>query len=826
MREPKSPANEAARLAKLEGYEILDTLPEEAYDDIVTLAANICGVPIALVSLVDTERQWFKARVGLDASQTPRSVSFCGHVVENGEFLEVPDAFEDARFFDNPLVVGEPRVRFYAGMPLRTEDGLVLGTLCVIDHESRQLDESQRQALAALSRVVMRQLDLREKTARGAALAETAVQAESEAARLRSLHQSFFSVSLDLLAIASFDGYFKELNPAWEPLLGYTVDELMGQPFMEFIHPEDHAPTQETTAALAERQQVVNFRNRFRRRDGGWVWLAWHAALDRSAGLMVASARDVTAQKEYEDALVQAAESAQAADRAKSQFLATMSHELRTPLNAIIGFSKILGKNKAENLSEKDLKFVDRIQANGAHLLTLINEVLDLSKIEAGQMTFTLVPCSVNSLVKAVLSLQESLAREKHIELHADFGADDEYVPFVADEHRLRQVLLNLVSNAIKFTDEGSVTIRALPHPGTRRVAAIEVSDTGVGIPSEDLGRVFQAFEQVDGKMSRRHQGTGLGLAISASLCEGMGMDIEIESVLGAGTTARISVPQSLSREAERGRAGPEPGARVPAESAAATAGPSKARRVLVIDDNPDARHLIAEQLRELGCEYRTASGGEEGLRIARGWRPDLITLDLMMPTMSGWQVLERIRDSPDLADIPVAIVSLTIDVTSGQPVDGAVDVLSKPVDRERLEQVLDRASTGRPRRALIVEDDADARLVLAEFLEAEGWEVAETETGLEGHAALPHFKPDVIFLDLMMPVLDGFEFLGRIGDRSDYEHVPVVVVSAKDLRDDERHALLRRATAIVEKGADLVPRLAEILARIESPRPSTDAPS
>jgi len=800
MREPKPPSNEEPRLERLHDLDILDTLPERTYDDIVALAASICGVPISLVSLVDEERQWFKARHGLEATETPRGLSFCGHVVEHAERLVVTDAREDTRFADNPLVTHDPKVRFYAGAPLRTDDGLVLGSLCVIDHVPRSLTDAQIAMLESLSRLVMNQFALRLEVRRSEQLRREA----AEAAQGRLLFERFFSISLDLLCIAGVDGYFKQLNPSWTRLLGYSMEELIGTPFLDFVHPDDRDASAAEAAKLGDGvHETVSFENRYRKRDGQYVWLLWTAKADPELGLLLAAARDITDRRQAEAELREAKDRAEAADRSKSQFLATMSHELRTPLNAIIGFSKILYKNKAGNLQDGDLRYLGRIRDNGGHLLGLINEVLDISKIEAGQMTYNDDACDVATVVDSVARLQESLAKERSLDLLVDIP--DGLEAFRADQHRLRQVLINLVSNAAKFTENGSVTIRAVPREDTHQLAAIDVIDTGIGIDRDDLRKVFLPFKQVEGDTSRAYAGAGLGLAISRSLCEGMGMSLEVESKLGKGSTFRISVPRRLSENV------PAVDVEIDTPDATARAEPTRAgRRVLVVDDNADARQLIADQLRDLSCEVRLARDGAECLRVARAWTPDLITLDLMMPNINGWQVLASLRADVRLKDIPVVVISTIAEEERGT-LCSAVDVLRKPVNRDDLVRLL-KSVDGKTRRALVIEDNADARVVLSEYLEAEGWKVVEAVNGREGLSALATYQPDVVFLDLMMPVMDGSEFLDQVRSTPAYRNIPVVVVTAQELGSDERAALLRKANTVLKKSGNLANDLQVVL--------------
>jgi PAS domain S-box-containing protein len=339
MREPGLPANETQRLAALARYEILDTHPELQYDEIVKLAAYICGTPIALISFVDEHRQWFKARFGIDATEGPKRLSICGHVVERGSMLVVEDASLDERFADNPDVVAM-RVGLYAGAPLLTLDGYTLGSLCVVDHQPRKLSAEQLDLLGALSRVVIRLLDT----------------ARIDAARVNAerIRERFFEVSLDMLCIAGFDGYFQELNPAWTKALGWTVEELCAKPFIDFVHPDDRAESIAETALLGGGDHfTVNFRNRYASKSGEYRWLEWSAAPDVHNRVLIIAARDITVAELYEREILEARRVAETANQSKSDFLAKMSHELRTPLNSVIGFTNLLRRNDKGKLDGK-----------------------------------------------------------------------------------------------------------------------------------------------------------------------------------------------------------------------------------------------------------------------------------------------------------------------------------------------------------------------------------------------------------------------------------------------------------------------------------------
>jgi PAS domain S-box-containing protein len=289
----RPPENETARLDALQRYAILDTFPEQEFDDLSRLAALICGTPIAMVSLVDADRQWFKSKVGLDASETPRDIAFCAHAILQPDVMVVPDALADERFRNNPLVTGEPHVRFYAGTPLITQEGYALGTLCVMDRVPRNMSPEQKDALKALGNLVVTQLELRRSVAD-----------LSKAIRERRLTEEeldqLFTLSLDMLCIAGFDGYFKRINPAWEKVLGIPVQELLSKPYNEFVHPDDRAKTEAEARKIDEGELAISFENRYRCADGSYRWLLWNATPSMEQKLVFAVARDITQRKEAE----------------------------------------------------------------------------------------------------------------------------------------------------------------------------------------------------------------------------------------------------------------------------------------------------------------------------------------------------------------------------------------------------------------------------------------------------------------------------------------------------------------------------------------------
>jgi len=527
-----------------------------------------------------------------------------------------------------------------------------------------------------------------------------------------------------------------------------------------------------------------------------------------TAGAVVFS-KDITRRIRAEEDLRGAMEDAEEASQAKSRFLASMSHELRTPLNSVIGFANVLLKDRHGTLTHQDKSFLERILANGKHLLTLINQVLDLSKIEAGRMELELSAVDLEALVRSTLSQLEGEVRGRPIRLEAELPPRLE--AFRTDEGKLRQVLINLVGNALKFTAEGRIVVRVTTNgpPGTPR--RIEVCDTGIGIPLDRLDAIFDAFQQAEQGTSRRFGGTGLGLSISRSLCTLLGYRLTAESELGKGSTFSIHLAPDPSGDrvlaGSRVPARPEPAGEV-VEMARGAAGD---RTILVIDDQEEARALMEHYLHAVGCRVLSAATGEEGLAVARAEKPDLVTLDLLMPEMSGWEVLRSMKGDPELRDIPVVVVSVLAGEGKGR-FWGAADLLEKPVDPEALLRAITRNLGATRGRILVVEDDPDARTLLRRFLWGEAVEVWEARNGGEALALLPRASPDLILLDLMMPVMDGTSFLQVLRRDRKFRNTPVIVLTGKDLHPEEASSLRNAGAVLTMKGEGISPQLQRLV--------------
>jgi len=472
------------------------------------------------------------------------------------------------------------------------------------------------------------------------------------------------------------------------------------------------------------------------------------------------------------------------ASQHKSQFLANMSHELRTPLNAILGYSEML-QEEAEDLgTESFVPDLKKINAAGKHLLELINAVLDLSKIEAGRMDLFLEDFEVATLVQEIAAMIQPLAEKNRNRLEVRCAADAGTMH--ADLTKVRQALFNLLSNACKFTEHGTVALAAVREAlDGADWLTFTVNDTGIGMTPEQMSHLFEAFAQADATVGRRYGGTGLGLALSRRLARLMGGDITVASEPDRGSTFTMRLPVEVTETIEAPRATP--------------AVPAGAGTVLVVDDEAVVRDLMQRFLTREGFRVVTATGGEEGLRLARQLRPDVITLDVLMPGVDGWAVLTALKADHELADIPVIMLTILDDKNLGYAL-GAADYLTKPVDRDRLAAIL--AKYRRGPSVLVVDDDPAFRELVGRILEREGYTVTEAENGRVALERLAETAPGLILLDLMMPEMDGFEFINEFRRHEAWLAVPIIVVTAKDLSVEERLRFNGYVEQIIEKGA------------------------
>nr|WP_255635922.1 response regulator [Azospirillum sp. 412522] len=936
------PPDEDRRLAVLDSYCILDTPPEAGFDNITRLARHFFGTRIALVSLIDRDRQWFKSRVGLEATETPRDFAFCAHAILDDGALVVPDATKDPRFAGNPLVIGAPDIRFYAGAPL-VADGQKLGTLCVIDDTPRAgFDAREAETLAQLARLVVDEMTLRREVARReqaeaelrdrsrllnlaeeigqfghwyidfltdtrrwsdevyrilglppqqvvptvelsrscyhpddlprlAGLVErarTAGEGFSVEARIVRPDGAFRHVFIRGMAECGADGrpvgllgvvqditdakreeaelrlakqtlddaieavpeglaYFdaddrlilcneryREAHPLTAPLLtpGRPFEEILRAAIVngEFAGNPD-GPSDEAWIQ-AELIQHRNPGAPFERElpDGRWIVVAenrtgsgslvctrtditerkrFEAELQRQAADMCALAEGLDAAREEADALRARAE---AATQAKSEFLAAMSHEIRTPMNGIMGMTELLFDTA---LTAEQHQFAQAIRSSSNALLTIINDILDISKLEAGRVTIETLPFDAADLVEGVVELLTPRAHEKGIEI--GFYIDPLLRrTLLGDPTRIRQILINLIGNAVKFTDQGAVAVEleALDSTDAHLALRITVTDTGIGIPADALPTLFNKFQQVDGSITRKFGGTGLGLAICRQLSELMGGSIAVESRPGVGSRFLVDLPLALSEE---GAGGAFP----PAER------PLTGRRVLVADDLAVNRRVLASMLDSLGARPTTVDNGTDALDalrrgVAEGRAFDLVLADQTMPGMDGDALLAAMAGDPVLAQTRrVLIVTLgPAPRADGGPVHGlAHAILNRPLRQSSLAACLTGlfaiavpsapacpAAEPRPEEAprhgriLLAEDNRTNQLFATTLLRRLGYTVEVAEDGEQAVAAVGRGGIDLVLMDVQMPGMNGLEAAQAIRARGGAPaNLPIIALTA-----------------------------------------------
>lgn len=796
MQAPPVPADEATRLERLYRLDILDTPAEELYDDITRLAAMFCGTLFATVTLVDSDRQWFKARTGpLESLETPRNDSFCGHAITSNELFVIEDASKDERFHDNALVTGGPMIRFYAGAPLVTSDGLAMGTLCVFDPKPGTLDDRKKEALTLLAKQVTERLESRlsstlaslvgrildssdmyvvmldtrndfvnysntafrtragnfPRSAR--ALVETlfpflnydnlvpragvgdqvreqfiqgdvcfsdrdhlatdlqlmtlveqgrrmllilfqdksALRAsQSEALKARSNLRVFSQLAVqskNAVVITDHTGVIEWVNPSFEKISGYALDEIRGlRPgsFLQGPETAEHARERLRKHLQEARPVVQEILNYSKKGEPYWIELYIEPIRDEHGKLthFVGSQNNVTQRKEQEAAVREARDAAERANRAKSQFLANISHELRTPLNGIMGVTELLQDHSEGHLKQ----YIDTLDHSSKHLLRLLNDILDLSHIESGHLRLRRETFALRPLLEELERLFSPSAEEAGTQLMLTMTGETG-LGFEGDPTRLRQVLMNLVSNAIKFTHNGCVTLHAhcqTVTPGQGQVS-LSVSDTGPGIPAGEQQRIFGRFEQLDNSSTRVHGGSGLGLAISRQIVRMMDSDIHLRSEPGEGSCFSFTLDLPISDTASA-----EDAPRIACEA-------RELGLVLVVDDNEINRDIQSTMLRRLGARtVHTAGGGRRGLALIENLQPDLIIVDIQMPTMDGYEFLEKaramFRDQGRALPVMVACTADTGEGQQQQALEAGFDAhLSKPVTSTNLLPLLTR---------------------------------------------------------------------------------------------------------------------------------------
>jgi PAS domain S-box-containing protein len=650
-------------------------------------------------------------------------------------------------------------------------------------------------------------------------------------------YRSIFENAAEGICQTNVEGRYLSANPALAKILGYNSPEELTQHLTDintqlYVQPQRRA---EFIATVEAEQSISGFESQVYRQDGSKIWISENARVVKDVtGRVICyegTVEEITERKKAAEELKQAKEAAIAANRAKSTFLANMSHELRTPLNAIIGYSEILAEESVD-LGYGDLvPDLERIRSAGRNLLTLINDILDISKIEAGRMDLYIERFSIPALIESLVSTAQPLIDKNKNQLIIDCQAD--LTSMSADVTKVRQVLLNLLSNAAKFTTQGEIRLTTrwydrelspsnnVPSssPREERFIQFQVRDSGIGMSVEQQKQLFQPFTQGDASTTRRYGGTGLGLTISQRFCQMMGGYITVKSEPDRGSTFTVILPlevKNLTPTEDSNDETPEETEQdllMSTESSSQSASTQVSRStqtgiVLVIDDDPISRDLILRSLNVEPLQIKVASSGQEGLQLARTLQPDLITLDIMMPDMDGWSVLSHLKADPVLADIPVIVISFMGDESRGFAL-GASDYLTKPVDGKRLGNLLRKYHPHRNRNQphcvgeiLVVEDEEMTRRTLRQWLERDGWQVTEAPDSTVAIERLNLQLPHLILMDLVLPKMDGLELISQLKQHPTWQQIPIIVITAADLKREERAQLTGYVEQVLEKGS------------------------
>ncbi len=607
--------------------------------------------------------------------------------------------------------------------------------------------------------------------------------------------------SLDVICTIDGAGQFVFVSDASAAVWGYTPDEMVGRLFMDFVHPDDHAKTAAASAAITGGQAARDFSNRYLRKDGSVVPILWTATWSPEAKLNFCVARDIS-DRTAADALLQtsedrfrrANEQLEIASRHKDEFLANMSHELRTPLNAILGLSEALLEQLAGPLTPRQEKSVTTIASSGTHLLSLINDILDLSKVEAGKLDLFVEPIAVHTFCQSCLAFIRSQAMEKAI--NVTFDDADAPTEIHADPKRLKQIVVNLLTNAVKFTEQGGrVSLEVRSSPEINGVC-FAVRDTGIGIAPADQSKLFKSFSQVDSGLSRAQDGTGLGLALVARLTELHGGSVSVISAPGEGSEFTVTLP-------------------LPQATAEIDAPPDRGhvKTALIVEDDALAGAQLVRYLSELAIDSRVHPSGERVVEVAQREQPDVILLDLQLPGESGWMVLARLRAHADTAHIPVVVVSVMDERTRSLAL-GAIEHFTKPVTRPQLATFFQRAiaPTGgatrdTPQRSgprnpvvLLAEDNAANVVTIGGYLEDHGFVVHHAANGVQAIARTLLDRPDVILMDIQMPVMDGLTAIREIRKDESVRHIPIVALTALAMGGDRERCLAAGANEYMTK--------------------------
>jgi PAS domain S-box-containing protein len=755
----------------------------ELLHTIITRAANLMETENGYIYLLDTDGQAMTLTVGLGThiSFTGEKINFGSGMVGTVWQTGQPQYVDDYATWEN-RIDAYSRLNIHAtiAVPLisrqERQEPQIIGVIGLVHTQPGRKFKQEA-------------LDLLNQFASLASIAIENARLYALTQRQKEYFESLVENSPTAITTIDQDDRVVSWNPTAEKLFGYMATEAKGQLIDDLIAKDASVQAEAANySRLASQGKRVQAITRRYRKDGSQVDIELLSVPvqveNQQMGSLVI----------YHDIgeLQQARQAAEAANQAKSTFLANMSHELRTPLNAIIGYSEMLIEQVQETEEEDMGGDLEKIHSAARHLLTVINDILDLSKIEAGKIELYLENFALATMLQDVIATAQPLVRQKDNSLQVNFPPD--LGNMYADLTRLRQCLFNLISNAAKFTEAGriSLTVEVQPSANENDTILFEVRDTGIGMYPEEVEKLFQPFVQADSSTTRKFGGTGLGLTITRHFCRMMGGDIHVESQPGQGSTFTISLPRRVGKQ-------PMPPA-VTDSHVSPNIEPGKCT-VLVIDDDPVVRDLLQRFLSKEGFQVITAASGSEGLQLVKSINPAVITLDVLMPGMDGWTVLTALKTNRQTADIPVIMLTMVDEKNLGYAL-GVSEYLTKPIDRERLLTVLRRYRPEKESTVLVIDDDPMMREMLRRMLNKEGWRVVEAENGWIGLERLQNDHPQMVLLDLMMPEMDGFEFVEVMRKNPNWHAVPVIVLTAKNIQEDDRVRLNGYVKNILQKGA------------------------
>jgi PAS domain S-box-containing protein len=630
--------------------------------------------------------------------------------------------------------------------------------------------------------------------------------------------QNLLKAALIGLGLWRLEGTLVTVNPAFAQIIGQTVNNTLKLNYWNDIVVESDVEAEQAQLQMLQAgDRYGPYEKEYRHRDGYTVPVKISALIIEKEGerYVWSNVENIAAQKRAALELQKAKQKADEANRSKSHFLANMSHELRTPMNTIVGYTELLEDEVKECQRPEALQDIRNIHSSAKHLLALLDGILDISKIEAGKMELYLESFEVKDMIQHLVSTIQPLIDNKANTLRLE--TDENLGAMYTDLVKVRQILLNLLSNASKFSEQGTVTLEIRrTQEAENDWFTFQVKDEGIGMTSEQQANLFQLFTQAETSTSRKYGGTGLGLAITKHFTEMLGGSIKVESEFGKGSQFTVRLPAHLLVQKPTSDKDPTVDSSIRKPSVSTESGV-----VLVIDDDDVVRSLLHAYLTKIGYQVAMANNGPEGLKLAKKLRPNAITLDVMMPGMDGWEVLAELKADPDLAHIPVIVLTMMEDKDIGYSL-GAAEYLTKPISRDQLTKVLSKyRSTKAAPLVMVVEDDNTTREMMVRMLHKVGWQVIEAENGEIALRLLDKHSPELILLDLMMPEMDGFEFIIHLRQHKLCATTPVVVLTAKDVTTEDRLWLTHRVDNVFQKGAynreELLTDLRELLAKTAS---------